>query len=115
MIPLPSVIFALVLSIYDGDTFTVRAAIWPRHTVEIAIRIAGIDAPELHGKCPREKKLAIKAKAALTRILPINTMVELRSLEEDKYGGRIVASLRTITGLDVAWHLLKICLAHSYH
>lgn len=115
MIPLPPLFFALLLAVTDGDTIRVRTAIWQGQTVEVAVRIAGIDTPELHGKCPREKKMAIEAKAALFRMLPIGTMVELRRVEEEKYAGRVLADIRTMTGVDVAGHLLKIGLAHSYH
>lgn len=114
MIPLPPLLFALILSITDGDTIQAKVAIWPHQTVEIAVRLAGIDTPELHGKCSREKKLAQEAKSSLIRLLPLQTLVELRSIKEDKYGGRIVADVRTISGVDVAGYLLKIGLAHTY-
>ena len=52
-----------VTSIYDGDTFRATVKGWPPLIGErIPIRIAGIDTPELKGKCKREKQLAKKAK-----------------------------------------------------
>ena len=42
---------ATVLRVLDGDTFEARAAIWPDIEVTVAVRIAGIDAPELHAAC----------------------------------------------------------------
>mgnify|MGYP001572462351 CR=1 FL=1 len=110
---LPPLFFALILSVVDGDTVKVRAFIWLGQTVEISVRIAGIDTPELHGKCPREKKLAGEAKAALARLLPLNTIIELRHIEPDKYG-RVLAFVATANNVDVAGELMKRGLARSY-
>lgn len=114
MIPLPPLFFALVLMIVDGDSVRMRIPIWPQHYIETSIRIAGIDTPEIHGACSREKKLAVEAKEALARLLPLNALVELRHIEIDKYGNRVGAEVRTLANLDVAGHLMKIGLAHSY-
>ena len=111
---LPPLFFALVLSVVDGDTLHVRITLWLDQTVETSIRIAGIDTPEMHGACPRERKLAIEAKAALVRILPEKSVIMVRRIAPDKYFGRVVADIFTLTNLDIAGHLLRIGLAHSY-
>lgn len=57
--PLPGPIPAEVIKIVDGDTVKVRAHIWVDQTVEISVRLRGIDAPELYRpKCAAEKTLA---------------------------------------------------------
>lgn len=102
-----------VLSITDGDTFRARVQVWPGQTIETAIRIAGIDTPELHGKCEREKKRAGEARDALTTLLK-NRSVFLSHVAPDKYGGRYLASVQTADGVDVAGELLRRGLAASY-
>lgn len=52
---------ARVLSVYDGDTVKVEAAMWPGLTWKGSVRVEGVDTPELRGKCEAEKR---KARAA---------------------------------------------------
>ena len=104
---------AFVLSTTDGDTFRARVSLWPDLTMETSIRIAGIDTPELRGKCPQEKKLATEAREALTALLKGHT-VFLSHVEPDKYGGRFVGVVHTADGVDVARELLKRGLAATY-
>jgi len=52
-----------VISVYDGDTFRASIKNYPPIVGEnIAIRVNGIDTPEIRGKCPSEKTLAINAR-----------------------------------------------------
>jgi micrococcal nuclease len=55
---------ATVLRVLDGDTFEARATVWPDLEVTVAVRIAGIDAPELQSHCARERELAGAARAS---------------------------------------------------
>jgi micrococcal nuclease len=51
-----------VISVYDGGTFRISIKNYPPIVGEnIDIRVNGIDTPEIRGKCPSEKVLAIKA------------------------------------------------------
>lgn len=49
---------ATVVSVYDGDTFTVEARPWPGMTLRTSVRVRGVDTPEIRGKCQAEKDLA---------------------------------------------------------
>ncbi len=40
-----------VVSVYDGDTFTADIHVFPGLTYRRAVRVAGIDTPEIRGKC----------------------------------------------------------------
>ena len=111
---MPPLFFALVLAILDGDTIRARIEVWPGHTVETSIRLAGIDTPEMHGACPDEKKQAEEAKNVVTRLLPEGAIATVRQVSADKYFGRVVAQVSTKDNLNIADQLLKMGLAHRY-
>jgi endonuclease YncB( thermonuclease family) len=53
---------ARVLEVIDGDTVVVQAQVWIGQAIEFRVRLAGIDAPELRGKCDAERALAAQAR-----------------------------------------------------
>ena len=82
-----------VTSIYDGDTF--RANIEGLHSLigeRIGIRVAGVDTPEIRGKCKKEKALARQAKQVTVDALRSAKVIELRNTKRGKYF-RIVAGV----------------------
>jgi micrococcal nuclease len=105
---------ATVLRVLDGDTFEARAAIWPDIEVTAAVRIAGIDAPELHAACARERELAAAAHALLADALPAGAAVRLTRIAHDKYAGRVVAEAWLADGRATAPLLLATGLAAAY-
>lgn len=81
----PPILVELV-SVYDGDTITVTIPGWP--TVighRIGVRLKGIDAPEIAGKCEAETRLALRARDALAALLWAARRVEIMEIERDKY------------------------------
>jgi endonuclease YncB( thermonuclease family) len=102
---------ALVLSVTDGDTFRARVPVWDNIDVVTAVRIRGIDTPEIKGKCPAEKAAALEAKARLAALL--NGPVQLLHVEPDKYAGRVDADV-TVNGTSVAAVLIAEGLARPY-
>ena len=102
---------ALVLSVTDGDTFRARVPVWDNIDVVTAVRIRGIDTPEIKGKCPAEKAAALAAKERLTALL--NGSVQLLHVEPDKYAGRVDADV-TVNGTSVAAILIAEGLARPY-
>ena len=109
---------AEVLSVVDGDTLEVRAHIWRGQDVSIRVRLAGIDAPELKGRCAREKALATAAHAFLSaRLGPgggRGAEVRLRNIRYGKYGGRVLADVETALGEDLGERLVMAGLARPY-
>ena len=82
-----------VTSIYDGDTFRVNIkGMHPLVGDNIGIRVAGLDTPELRGKCPKEKALAREAKQVTVDFLRKSKHIELRGTKRGKYF-RIVADV----------------------
>ena len=103
---------ALVLAVQDGDTFRARLEVWPGVEVVTAVRVLGVDTPELKGKCASEKAAALKAKARLGELLAAGR-VELRQVELDKYAGRVDAQV-LVDGRPVADVLIAEGLARPY-
>ena len=62
-----------ITSIYDADTFRVTIQNYPAVIGErISIRVLGVDAPEMRGKCKQEKELARLAKQFTVKHLRLN-------------------------------------------
>lgn len=102
---------AKVIDVHDGDTFTVQVLTWPGIEMTTKIRLAGIDAPELHGRCESETQGAIAARSALRQLL--GNTVFLQHLKQDKYG-RWLAYVTNRDGKDVAHELLDRKLVRPY-
>jgi endonuclease YncB( thermonuclease family) len=81
---------AHAIRVVDGDTFEARLRIWFNQEVSVLIRLDGVDAPELRGRCDRETRLAAEARDTLAAILASGD-VFVRDLLADKYNGRAVA------------------------
>ncbi len=92
------------LRVVDGDTVRLGAE---------RIRIIGLDAPELHGKCREEKRLAARARDRLAALLDTADIEIIRSARLDKYR-RTLAIIRA-DGVDVARVLISEGLARPYH
>ena len=90
---IPGPVIAYVVSVYDGDTFTADAHVWPGHYINTGVRVLGVDTPEIKGKCPEEVALAQRARAYVSNLLAKSEIVELRNIQTDKYGGRVEADV----------------------
>jgi endonuclease YncB( thermonuclease family) len=93
---------AEAVRVIDGDTIVHRGQ---------TIRIMGLDAPEVHPRCPAEKALAERARARLEELLANGFMVQAHG--RDRYN-RVLAVVRTARGLDVANVLISEGLARRY-
>ena len=103
-----------VVRVIDGDTIAVRAHPWLGVFIETNVRLAGIDAPELHGRCAEETDLALRAKERLTELLAAG-VARLDDIQHDKYGGRVRARVLDASGADVGASLIASGLARPYH
>lgn len=102
---------ALVLSVTDGDTFRARIPVWDNIDVVTAVRIRGIDTPEIKGKCPAEKAAALAAKERLAVLL--NGAIIVSEIKPDTYAGRVDADV-IVDGKSVAAILIAEGLARPY-
>lgn len=101
-----------VTAVYDGDSITAAIALWPGQTVTAKIRLRGIDAPELRGKCAEEVRKAEQAKAYLENRL-LGSDVKITKIEVEKYG-RILASVWSGDGENIGQSLYERELAVLY-
>ena len=102
-----------VISVYDGDTFRVDIeSLPPIVGKNIAIRLNGVDTPEIQGKCQQEKDLAIKARDFVRIKLANAKEIKLTKLQRGKYF-RVVADVY-VDGVSLEQELLENKLAYKY-
>ncbi len=104
---------ARVISIVDGDTLRAAAFIWPGHEVSVSVRIRGIDAPEMKGRCEAERSAAERARSALEGLVGLGP-VRLRDVGGGKYYGRVLADVEAADGTAVGAALLSLDLVRPY-
>lgn len=102
-----------VTSIYDGDTFRANIKGYPPIVGHrMAVRVKGIDTPEMRGKCEIEKVLARKAKQQTVMMLRGAKIIELRNISRGKYF-RLVANVY-VDNVSLAEILINSKLAVGY-
>lgn len=107
------VMVSKVVRVSDGDTIVVNIDTWhPIIGVEMPIRIAYIDTPEMDGKCLAEKELAKVAKNFTKEFLNNEAIVFLSDIKRDKYF-RLLANVE-VNGKSLGVELFKAGLAKRY-
>ena len=109
---IPGPVEARVIRVIDGDTFIVAARIWPGLEIHRSVRPRGFDAPEIRGKCLTEKRRALAAKDYFKQL--IGAGVALSAITLGKYAGRIIATVKTQSGKDVAVEMIAAGHARQY-
>lgn len=103
-----------IIKVIDGDTFVINIENVPDvFSKEIAVRIRGIDTPELNDSREEIRKISIQAKEELEKLLTSGEKVILYNLGRDKYF-RLLASVK-VGDVDVAEYLIKKGLAKFYN
>jgi endonuclease YncB( thermonuclease family) len=102
-----------LVRVVDGDTFEARVHVWPGLEVTTRVRLRGIDAPELRGRCPQEQRQAEQARDALAKVLS-GRDIRVTAVVLDKYGGRVLASVSARDAPDVSAALLTAGQARAY-
>ena len=102
-----------VISVYDGDTFRIDIdSLPPIVGKNIAIRLNGVDTPEIRGKCQYEKDLALIARDFVRNKLANAKEIKLTKLQRGKYF-RVVADVM-VDGVSLGQELLDNELAYKY-
>jgi endonuclease YncB( thermonuclease family) len=101
-----------LVKVIDGDTIRVELQDVPSIFEQIEIRFRGIDAPEIHGKCDREKFMALAAKEFVIGKLLKAKEITLTKVNRDKYF-RINAYVLA-DGVNLSERLKELKLAVEY-
>lgn len=104
-----------VVKVHDGDTFLINIAGCPDVLcLHVPVRMNGIDAPEIRGKCQQEKSGAVVARDFLARILSSAKpgTIELRNVGRDKYF-RINADV-WVGGVNIGQEMINKGIARAY-
>jgi len=108
-----NVVVSEVRSIYDADTFRASIEGWPDIIGKsMSIRVNGIDAAEMRGKCQKEKDMARAAKQATVAMLREAKKIELRNMKRGKYF-RIIADVY-VDGKNLGEVLVNQGMARKY-
>ena len=105
------------VKITDGDTIKLDVSKESPliKKLGLSVRIKGIDTPEKGSKAKCDKENALGQQASkYTAELVGNKELLLSQVENDHYGGRIVANVK-VGGVDIAQELLKKGLARVYN
>lgn len=101
-------------SVYDADTFRVDIDNWPDIVGKnIPIRVNGVDAAEIRGKCLSEKERAKAARDYTRKFLESGNTVELRNIQRGKYF-RLLADVY-VDGASLSEALIASGHARTYH
>lgn len=92
------------VQVVDGDTVRANGRL---------VRIVGLNTPELRGKCPYERNLAMRASNRLSELVADGVILEEVN-RRDRYG-RLLAIVRNTRGQDVAHVLISEGLAEAYN
>ena len=106
---------AVVKYIIDGDTFSAGVKLSDDTVVSVRVRIRNVDTPEMHGECVDEIVAANVARNRLSELLPVDSVVELENIRDDKYLGRIDANVLDARGRDVGNILIREGLGRKYN
>lgn len=109
----PGPVRATVMRIVDGDTFVAAARLWPGQVLTVNVRLRGIDAPEMRGRCEEERRAARRARDGLDALIGGREVV-ISNIAGAKYHGRVLADAATPDGRDVAPAMLALELARPY-
>ncbi|MCH7936251.1 MAG: thermonuclease family protein [Proteobacteria bacterium] len=99
--------------VYDGDTLRITMPGLPPELSEMLVRVAGVDTPEIRGKCEVEKTLAIQARDFVVRSLKEARSVKFCNPVWGKYGKRVIAEV-VLDGQSLAAILIERNLGRPY-
>ena len=98
---------------YDGDTLYITMPGLPPELSEMLVRVAGVDTPEIRGKCEAEKTLAIQARDFVVTALREAHSVSFCNPKWGKYGKRVIAEVM-LDGKSLAATLIENGLGRPY-
>ena len=110
------VIEVFVYEVYDGDTLHFLLDIGREEPLKLALRLIGIDTPEIHAgkeKLPQEKVAGKIARDYLKTLVSGHTKVRIS--DWDKFGGRCLGEVVLADGQTANQMMIKGGYARPYH
>ena len=79
---------ATLMRVVDGDTIDVLVDLGFHMSVEMRLRLAGIDTPELHSPDDALRARAVRARARVIELLPLGVTFRVETIKDktEKYG-----------------------------
>ena len=81
-------------------------------TIRTAVRVNGIDTPEIRGLCDAETQLAKRARDFVRAT--VGDHVELTNITLGKYAGRVIADVLLADGRSLAEMVIEAGLGRAY-
>lgn len=105
---------ACVVSIYDGDTIRVNIDLgFNTWIMNVPIRLAGLDAPEVRGL---ERAEGLLAREWLLAMIPIGSGIFIKTDKDSREKfGRYLATIHLPDGADVNQRMINEGFAIPYH
>ena len=97
--------------VIDGDTVDCLLDLGCDVRLQMAVRLLGINAPEIHGA---ERPAGLVAAAIVQKWLTESQNLTCESVAWDKYGGRLDGSILSNETFDLSAHLLSRGVAKGY-
>ena len=107
-------ISARATQVIDGDSIVISAHIWLNIYTKTVVRLEGVDAPELEGKCPAEIEKAQEALRFVKRWIEGSGELNIHNAQQDRFGGRVVGRIVNERNEDLGQLLLANMLARPY-
>lgn len=98
--------------VVDGDTFIIKWDTIPFGMDKVSVRIKGIDTPETHSKCLKEKSSGLDAKVFLTHLIDQQNVI-ISNCSPDKFA-RWDCDV-TYKDQDIAATMINNGFAKPYH
>lgn len=110
LLALPATAHYPAVRVIDGDTVSVPLTMIERLPSLASVRLVGVNAPELRGKCEAERQLAEAARLYVRDRIDQAKTVRVEFVRWDAYGGRVDGRI-TIDGKDLGADLIAAGLA----
>lgn len=106
---------AEVVDVQDGNTFVADAKPWPGVTIRVSVQLAGVDTPDMNGKCEVEKQRARQAKSLLQSLLGYRGgTVILKDPKRGEYAGQVISRVIVRLGHDATTRMIKSGYGRPY-
>ena len=106
---------AKVIRVIDGDSVWLEVDVGFRLSFRDNFRLARINAPEVRGE---GKELGLESKVALEKMLPVDSVVTIRTAKSGKYGRWLAEIIQVDSQTNIEYNvndqMMKLGFAEPY-